>query len=100
MEKVTKDPQAVLDYTFDWRAYTNGTGKTDWLATGETINTKTITATTGITVNSSALSDSDTSVTVWLSGGTADRDYVVGCKITTDGGRTDKRSIIVQCRAR
>lgn len=100
MEKVTKDPQAVLDYTFDWRAYTNGTGKTDWLATGETISTKTITATTGITVNSSALSDSDTSVTVWLSGGTAGRDYVVGCEIATDGGRTDKRSIIVQCRDR
>jgi hypothetical protein len=100
MDKVTKDPESVLDYTFDWRAYTNGTGKTDWLASGETISAKTITATTGITVDSSALSDNDTSVTVWLSGGTDGRDYVVGCKIATDGGRTDKRSIVVQCRER
>lgn len=93
-----KDPSAVLDYKFDWAALTNGTtgGASDWLASGETISTRTITATTGITVDSSSLTDTNTSVTVWLSGGTANTVYTVTCQIVTSAGRTDERSIIVE----
>ena len=32
-----KDPDAKLDYPFDWRAKTNGHGDSDWLAPNETI---------------------------------------------------------------
>jgi hypothetical protein len=95
-----KDPSAVLDYKFDWKAKTNSTGQSDWLASGETLSTKTITADSGITVDSSALSDTNTSVTVWLSGGTAGDDYTVACLITTSASRTDERSITVKCRQR
>ena len=97
-----KDPSAVLDYKFDWKAKTNNTGQKDWLASGETISTKTITElpSGGITVDSSALSDTNTSVTVWLSGGTAGDDYTVACKITTSASRTDERSITIKCRQR
>ena len=60
----SKDPDAVLDYKFDWAASTNGSGASDWLADGETISSHTITATTGLTVDSSSLTDTNTSVTV------------------------------------
>lgn len=90
-----KDPSAVLDYRFDWRALTNGTGKSDWLASGETISTHTVTATTGLTVDSSSLTDTSSSVTAWLSGGTAGETYTVTCQIVTTAGRTDERSITI-----
>ena len=96
----TKDPSAVLDYTFDWAASTNGTGTSNWLASDETLSTITITATTGITVDSSSLTDTNTSVTVWLSGGTAGTDYEIACKVTTSANRTDERTITIQVRDR
>jgi len=80
-----KDPSAVLDWMFDW---------SDWLASGETITDHTITADTGITVDSSA--ESDGKVTVWLSGGTAGINYKVACLITTTAGRTDERTIWIK----
>ena len=80
-----KDPSAVLDYVFDW---------TEWLATGETITDHTITADTGITVDSST--ELDGKVTVWLSGGTAGINYKVACLITTSAGRTDERTIWIK----
>lgn len=79
-----KDPDAVLDYYFDW---------SEWLATGETISSNTITVPTGITKDSD--SATTTKVTVWLSGGTDGTTYTVACKIVTSAGRTDERSIDV-----
>lgn len=87
----TKDPDAVLDYKFDW---------SDWLASGETISTHTITPETGITVDSSSITDTNTSVTVWLSAGTAGNVYDVACLITTSASRTDERTIKITCRQR
>lgn len=97
-----KDPSAVLDYVFDWAPLTNGrAGATsDWLASGETISSKTVTAESGITVDSSSITDSSTSVTVWLSSGTAGSNYLVTCRIVTSGGRTDERSIRLLVRQR
>ena len=81
----TKDPSAVLDWAFDW---------TDWLAAAETITDHTITADTGITVDSST---EDTGiVTVWLSGGTAGENYKVACLVETSAGRTDERTIWIK----
>ena len=93
LQNPLKDPSAVLDYVFDW---------TGWLATGETIAVDsetgekliTITADTGITVDSST--EDDGKVTVWLSGGTAGINYKVACLITTTAGRTDERTIWIK----
>jgi hypothetical protein len=85
LQNPLKDPSAVLDYVFDW---------TEWLATGETITDHTITADTGITVDSSA--ESDGKVTVWLSGGTAGINYKVACLITTTAGRKDERTLWIR----
>ena len=68
--------------------------------TDETILTKTVTVDDGITKDSDALSDTDTSVTVWLSGGTAGVDYEVACKIVTSASRIDERTIKIQVRER
>jgi hypothetical protein len=87
----TKDPGAVLDWCFDWSG---------WLATGETITSHTVTAATGLTVDSSLATDDDTSVTAWLSGGTAGARYTVTCHIVTSAGRADDRLIIVDVRER
>lgn len=102
----TKDPDAVLDYKFDWKPHTNGTpgGTSDWLASGETISTATITisptGTGALTKDSDSLTDTNTSVTVWLSAGVDDVNYLVACKIVTSAGRTDERTITVYVRNR
>ena len=95
-----KDPDAVLDYKFDWKAETNGNGDSDWLASGETISTYEITVPDGITKDSDAKTDTNTSVTVWLSGGTAGVDYEVACEIVTSASRTDERTGKVPVRER
>lgn len=88
MNGYIKDPNAVLDYTWDWSA---------WLG-ADTIASKTVTVPTGITLASSSFTT--TSVTAWLSGGTAGTIYTIECKIVTTGGRTDERSIMVQVAER
>lgn len=87
---ILKDPQAVLDYIFDWSA---------WLADiTDTISSHAMTLETGITLDSSAVV-SDT-VVAWVSGGTAGVTYRVTCQITTTGGRTDERSIFIKVKER
>ena len=92
----TKDPEAVLDYTFDWKPLTHGVSgaASDWLATGETISSYTVTVETGLTKDSD--SQADGIVTVWLSGGTAGENYKVACLIATSAGRTDERTIWIK----
>ena len=99
-----KDPDAVLDYCFDWAAATNGTGPSDWLGAVETISDHTITVTpvsaSPLTVDASAETDADTSVTVWLSGGLAGTEYKVACLIETSGIRTDERTMKIKVEER
>lgn len=95
-----KDPSSVLPYKFDFKALTNGTGESDWLGTTETISSKTVTAETGITVDSSTITDTSTSVTVRISGGTANHDYRVTCEIVTSAGNTDQRTMLFKVRDR
>ena len=91
MDSIKKDPQAVLDYGFDWSA-------SGWLATGETISTSNWTVEAGITKDSDT--NDNTTTTIWLSGGTAGEDYTVTNTIVTSASRTDERSIIVAVRER
>lgn len=79
--KQPKDPNAVLDYTFDWQR---------WLQSGETISTVTVTG-TNVTIDSN--SETGGVVTVWLSGGTAGTEATVAVKIATSDSRTDERSL-------
>lgn len=84
MPTYTKDPDATLKYTFDW---------SDWLDTGETISSANITADAGITIDSQ--SNDTTTADATLSGGTVGESYGVTCRVTTNGGQTDDRSITI-----
>ncbi len=79
-----KDPSAVLDYQVNWAT---------WLGT-DTISTSTWTVPTGLTKDSDT--NTTTTATAWLSGGTAGRTYTVTNRIVTAGGRTDERSFQVK----
>ena len=89
-----KDPDAVLDYAFDW----TDDAVDPWLQTGESINSHIVTVSAGITKDSD--SEADGIITVWLSGGTAGERYVIACKIVTNLGRTDERSAVIYCEER
>lgn len=95
-----KDPAAVLDYVFDWKPLTHSTGLSDWLGALETITARTVTVDAGLTLVSSAITDAGTTVTVWLSGGTAGIEYKVACRITTSGLRRDERTIKIKVEQR
>ena len=89
MSLYKKDPDAVLDFAFDWSS---------WLAESETINTYTVTVMSGLTLDSD--SQADGVVTVWLSGGTAGNWYSVACRIVTSAGRTDERTMRIRVEDR
>lgn len=84
-----KDPDAILDYAFDW---------SKWLAAGETIQSHTITTTGQIDLESHT--HTDTVVTVWLGGGTVDTIVTVACLITTSQARHDERTMSIAIRER
>jgi len=75
---------SVLDYQIDWST---------WLGT-DTISTSTWAADTGLTVDSE--SETTTSATVWISGGTVDAVYKLINTIVTAGGRTKEQVIHIQ----
>lgn len=96
-----KGPNDVLDYKFDFRALTNANSpeaESDYLESGETIDSRTVTVSSGITKDSDALADTNSSVLVWLSGGTPGSRYTVTCEVVTSGGRTLEREIFVDVR--
>ena len=78
-----KDPDAELDYKFDWSG---------WLAAGESISTYSLAVSSTDLTNSTNSADSDT-VTMWLSGGVVGETYEAACKIVTDSSRTDERTV-------
>lgn len=81
----TKDPDAVLDWLFDW---------SEWLATSETISASTMTVSPGLTLNTSTFGS--TTATAWVSGGTPGQPYTLANRITTNQGRTDERTITIR----
>lgn len=90
MKRYTKDPASVLDYTIDWG--------TNWLADAETISSSSWTVESGITQDSD--SNTTTTATIWLSGGTAGSVYTVTNQIVTNSGRTAERSLRIKVENR
>lgn len=96
--KIVHDPNAVLDYEWDW---------SKWLAEGEIITNATCSITTAIepgeiTVNPAGHSTdhTDTTVTCWVGGGRVGRIYRLVAHTTTDAGRVDDRTILLECKER
>lgn len=80
-----KDPLDVLPYAFDW---------TNFLASGETIQSATITVPTGITLGAQQINGSI--VQFYLSGGTAGTAYKISCFIQTNMTPAANRSFQLQ----
>ena len=78
-----KDPNATLDYSFDWGPYLTPLADTivlvEWVLTA------------GLTKVSQ--SNTATTATVFVSGGVLDEVETLTCRITTAGGRIDDRTI-------
>ncbi len=84
---INKDPDATLDYSFDW---------TPWLkGVSDSIENASFTFDETLTKTREAFDDM--TATVWLSGGIAGNTPLrVTCRIVTMGGRTDERSIFLK----
>lgn len=88
---IEKDPYAILDYSLDW---------TNWMPTGDTINTITVTAETisgdsaPLTIDST--SNTDYIATANISGGTAGNIYNVEFKIVTTNSLRDSRNFRIK----
>jgi hypothetical protein len=79
-----QDPDATLDYVIDWST---------WLG-ADTISDSSWSATSGITIDSD--SNTTTTATVWLSGGTPGQTYAVTNHIITAAGREDDRTLFIR----
>jgi hypothetical protein len=92
---IIKDPDAVLDYIFDW---------TLWLDdVVDTIASQTVTTPAG--TGNIVIDDSDIvgkTVVAYISGGTVGQTYPVTCQIVTAASpaRTDERTIYIKIKER
>lgn len=78
-----KDPNATLDYQFDW---------TEYLAPiSDVISSVVWTLSAGLTQVSQSFTA--TNAIIFVSGGVLDDIETIACKITTTGGRIDERTI-------
>lgn len=80
-----KDPDATLDYTWNWAT---------WLGDDTILSSDVdIIAPAGLTLESTT--NSTTAVTAWFSGGLVGQSYAVRNRITTVGGRTNDATIYI-----
>jgi len=91
MTPFIQDPQATLDYPFDWSGYL--------AQINDTIQASQFIVDSGIMVESDAILDPANTV-VWLSGGTKGKRYAVTNHIKTVGDREDDWTIYVLVKER
>lgn len=84
-----KDPDEVLDYTINW---------INWLTSGDTISSSVWIVPAGITEDSNSFTN--TTASVFLSGGIAGTEYKLTNTIVTAGGRTAQRTISIKVAER
>ena len=90
MKGFVKDPDAILDYTFDWGP---------WLGS-DTISTSTWIVESPLAIVPASESFTDTTTTVFISGGDLGEGYTLLNRITTTGSRTDDRTVEIKVRNR
>ena len=94
---IVKDPEATLDYSLDWA---------DWMPASDRIATSNWTIETlagdlnPLVEVETLLAGLTSRTTIFLSGGSVNRNYRVTNTITTDDGRTDERYFRIFVRDR
>lgn len=87
-----KDPDEVLDYEIDWADRLDG----------DTIDTATFSlesgSDAGLTLDNE--SNTTTTATVWLSGGTVCLEGLINCRVVTAAGRTMDQSVRLKIKAK
>ncbi len=84
-----KDPNDVADYVVNWA---------DALDEGDALSSVTWVMPDGITKDSQ--SKTDTTATIWLSGGTAGETYEIICRVVTTMARTFDQTMKLKCKQR
>ena len=84
-----KDPDETLDYVVDW---------VDVLDDGDTIAASAWTVPDGI--SSTMQNNTETSATIWISGGELDQNYTLLNQITTAGGRVREQTCTLRVSAK
>ena len=88
MKIFIKDPDSILDYSVDW-GY--------WLSdVVDTISTSTWIVESGLTEITNT--NTTTTSTIWISGGTLGTTYLVTNRITTAGGRSEDKSFYIKIK--
>lgn len=87
---ILKDPDATLDYIWDWTLYL--------AEIGDTIASKSIIVQSPLTIVSSSIVG--TTVVAFISDGVVGNTYTATCRIVTAGGRTDDRTINLKIKER
>ena len=87
---IDKDPDSQINYTWDWTAWMTRSGSTS-------ISNATITPDAGLTLVGSPIIVSGL-VTGVLSGGTLGNSYKVRCRINTNDGLIEDRTIVVDMK--
>ena len=92
---IIKDPDAVLDYIFDWTLWLDDVVDT---ITSQTVTTPTVSG--GIVIDESSIVGK--TVVSYVSGGTVGQTYPVTCQITTAStpARVDERTIYIKLKER
>ena len=86
MSVFKKDPDAILDYSFDWTLYLT--------PLSDTIASVTFIGDVGLVLTNP--SHTTTTATTFVSGGVVGSNMNLTCRIVTTGGRTDDRSITLK----
>jgi hypothetical protein len=88
---IDKDPSAVLDYLIDFTA---------WLAAVEDTIVLATVAVAGVELDNYAITEDETGVRMWVSGGTVGEAASATAHIVTDAGREDDRTIYFRIKER
>ena len=83
---ILKDPDALLDYQFDWTAYL--------LTPADEIASGLFVADEGLQITNAVFGS--TFAVAWITGGVVGQTHRLTCRITTTGGRVDDRSVFLK----
>jgi uncharacterized OsmC-like protein len=92
--EIDKDVEAQLTYTFDWSEWLNGN---DNLATVEYTAAARRNDPTPISIVDSGITSANTITYVEITGGQAEKTYIITCKVTTEEGLVDRRNFRIKC---
>lgn len=91
---ILKDPDAELDYSWDWSAWLAASTPPDTIQSFQVLLTGSVTASVGSTAEDAGI------VTAMILGGASGDKIAATCRITTAGGKIDDRTVYLKVKER